>query len=197
MQAARILTQGGIVAFPTETCYGLAVDPENENALHRLFQLKQRPHNKPVLLLIHDIALLDTLVSSIPELYLPLMEKYWPGPLTLIFPAKAGLSGYLTGDTASVGVRISPNLHAMALCRQFGRALTATSANFSGQPPARSAAEAIEVFGKTLDYVLDGGETPARLCSTIIGIEKDELCLLRPGQVVVPGVIQGLPLNSI
>ena len=190
MQAARILTQGGIVAFPTETCYGLAVDPENENALQRLFQLKQRPHHKPVLLLIHDISLLDTLASSIPELYLPLMEKYWPGPLTLIFPARAVLSSYLTGNTATVGVRISPNLQAMALCRQFGRALTATSANISGQPPARSAAEVVEAFGKTLDYVVDGGKTPAGHCSTIIGIMKDELCLLRPGQAVVPGVKQ-------
>jgi len=190
-QAAHILAQGGIVAFPTETCYGLAVDPWNETALQRLFQIKNRPAHKPVLLLIHDRILLDSLVSTIPEKYKSLMDTYWPGPLTLIFPAQKGLSRYLTGGTETVGIRISPNPLAMALCRFFNSAITATSANLSGQPSARRASEIVDVFGKNVDYVLDeGGETLAGRCSTIIGIENGNLRLLRSGVVEVPGVRQ-------
>lgn len=190
-QAVHILTQGGIVAFPTETCYGLAVDPTNEMALQRLFQIKHRPAQKPVLLLIHDLAQLESLVSTIPEKYKPLMDTYWPGPLTLIFPARKGLSSYLTGNTETVGLRISPNPLAMALCRSFNRAITATSANLSGYPSARRAAEVVDVFGKKVDFVLDaGGETLAGRCSTIIGLENGDLRLLRSGVVEVPGVRQ-------
>ncbi len=196
MQAARILLQGGVIAFPTETCYGLAVDSGDEKALARLFHLKKRPLHKPVLLLIHDLSLLGSLVSTLPEAYKPLIEKYWPGPLTLIFPARPGLSAYLTGGTESVGIRISPHPQALALGRFVGKAITATSANLSGRSPARCASEVLSSFGGDIDYVLDGGRTPAGSCSTIIGLHNDELCLLRSGAIEVPGVNAGRPFFS-
>jgi len=187
-QAVQVLRQGGIVAFPTETYYGLAVDPDNEAALQRLFQIKNRPGVKPLLLLIHDISLLDNLVTAVPDVYLPLIEKYWPGPLTLIFPAQPHLSAWLTGGTATVGVRISPRPEALALGRIFGRAVTATSANLSGHPPSRIASEVSVSFDSAVDFILDGGETPGGRCSTVIGLRDGKLCLLRPGAVNVEGV---------
>ncbi len=185
LQAVRILKEGGVVAFPTETCYGLAVDPDNEKALSRLFQVKKRPFYKPVLVLIHDLSLLKFLISTVPPAYEPLMKKYWPGPLTLIFPARKDLSPYLTGGTETVGIRISPHPLAQALGRSFGRAMTATSANLSGQPPSKLVSDIHGYFNENIDYILDGGKTPAGPCSTIIGLHKDELCLLRPGAVEI------------
>lgn len=184
----QVLRQGGIVAFPTETYYGLAVDPDNEVSLQRLFQIKKRPAGKPLLLLIHDISLLDGLVTAIPDVYRPLIERYWPGPLTLIFPARPHLSAWLTGGTGTVGVRISPRPEALALTRFFGKAVTATSANLSDLPPARFASEVASSFGSAVDYILDGGKTAGGRCSTVIGLRQGELCLLRPGAIDVQGV---------
>jgi L-threonylcarbamoyladenylate synthase len=187
-QAVQVIRQGGIVAFPTETYYGLAVDPANEASLQRLFQIKKRPAGKPLLLLVHDISLLDGLVSAVPDVYRPLIEKYWPGPLTLIFPAQPHLSTWLTGGTETVGVRISPRLEALALARIFGKAVTATSANLSDLPPARFASEVSDSFGSAVDFILDGGMTPGGSCSTVIGLRDGKLCLLRPGAITVEGV---------
>lgn len=187
-QAAHVLTRGGIVAFPTETSYGLAVDPDNGQSLRRLFQIKKRPSEKPLLLLIHDIALLESLVISVPDIYWPLMEKYWPGPLTLIFPAQPHLSTWLTGGTGTVGVRISPHPDALALGRVFGKAITATSANLSDEPSARCATEVSASFGAKIDFILDGGKTSAEACSTVIGLHDGELSVLRPGVITIEDI---------
>lgn len=177
------------MAFRTETSYGLAVDPDNEQSLRRLFHIKKRPSEKPLLLLIHDIALLDSLVLSVPDIYRPLMEKYWPGPLTLIFPARPHLSTWLTGGTGTVGVRISPHPDALALARIFGKAITATSANLAGKPAARCAAEVAASFGTDIDFILDGGKTSAGLCSTVIGLRDGALSVLRPGVVTIDELV--------
>lgn len=180
-RAARVLVDAGLVAFPTETCYGLAVDPFNERALNKLFQIKNRPLDKPVLLLINEISLIGTLAAQIPGIYRQLIEKYWPGPLTLIFPARPELSPLLTGGTGTVGVRISPHPIAQQLIRAFGGAITATSANISGYPPARSAEEVRCQFGDKIDVILDGGIAQEHQCSTIVSIAESKLTLVRAG----------------
>ncbi|KJR96799.1 MAG: hypothetical protein VR65_26990 [Desulfobulbaceae bacterium BRH_c16a] len=184
-RAVAVLRQGGIVAFPTETFYGLAVDPGCESAVAKLFQVKQRPAHKPLLVLIDRREQLSELVSEIPPLYRNLMEKFWPGPLTLVFPARKDLSRQLTGDTGTIGVRISPHPIALKLIGELGKPVTATSANLSGQLPAKTAYEVFEMFRDTVDYILDGGETAAGLCSTIVGLESGSLTILRQGQVDV------------
>ncbi|MGB5231134.1 MAG: L-threonylcarbamoyladenylate synthase [Desulfoprunum sp.] len=184
-RAVTVLAGGGVVAFPTETCYGLAVDPFNDRALERLFQIKHRPVDKPVLLLIHDLALLESLVTAVPEVYAPLIARHWPGPLTLIFPARADLPFLLTGGTGTIGVRISPHPVARALGKAFGRAITATSANLSDQQPACSAAEVRAAFGATVDLIVDGGRTPTDCCSTIIGERGGVLHLVRSGAAAI------------
>jgi len=183
--AVEQLQQGRIVAFPTETYYGLAVDPKNESAVTALFNVKKRPVDKPLLLLVQDRSQLLDLISLVPPELEPLIAKYWPGPLTLIFPAHPSVNSIITAGTGTVGIRISPHQVAEKLVRGFGGAITATSANISGMPPAKCAQEVVDMFGDDIDYVLDGGGTTAGLCSTIIGVKKSQLQVIRTGVIDV------------
>ncbi len=181
--AVSFLRQGKIVAFPTETYYGLAVDPANKYAVRRLYELKKREAEKPLLLLIHNRGQLDLLVESIPPGFSALMDKYWPGALTLVFPAKKSVSQFIKGGTNSVGVRVSPHPVAAQLVSVFGNPITATSANLSGKLPAVIPTDITQMFGDTIDYILDGGVASAGLCSTILAYKKGKPVLLRQGQV--------------
>lgn len=183
--AAAYLRRGGIVAFPTETYYGLAVDPDCVSAVTRLFAAKKRQDHKPLLLLVENKEQLATLVQDVPQLYVPLMNRYWPGPLTLIFQAQAHVNRQITGHTGTVGIRISPHPLAEQLVRRMGKPITATSANISGLSPARSSQEVVAMLGDRVDYIIDGGITDAGLCSTVVGIKKNRLCLFRRGQIVL------------
>ncbi|MEN8141228.1 MAG: L-threonylcarbamoyladenylate synthase [Thermodesulfobacteriota bacterium] len=179
-QAAAIIRGGGIVALPTETYYGLAVDPFNEAALARLFALKQRPAAKPLLTLIPKLSDLDRLVTHVPAPLQPLLAL-WPAPLTLVCPALPSLSTLLTGGTGTVGVRLSPHPVVGQFLDLLGQPVTATSANISGQPPACTAAQVAEQFGDKLDLIVDGGATPGGLGSTVVGCRADEIIIIRAG----------------
>ena len=187
--AASLLSQGRVIAFPTETWYGLAVDPLNEQALARLFAVKKRPADKPVLVLVAHRDQLDRLVSSIPPLYHGLMQRFWPGPLTLVFPARDELPDQLTAGTGTIAVRFSPHPLACALIDRFGGPVTATSANISGQPACATAADVHDVFGTKLDMVLDGGTTPGGKGSTIVCCLQGQLVCLRNGQIDFASVL--------
>ena len=183
-EAARLLRQGGLIAFPTETYYGLGVDPFNVGALQRLFAVKQRQSDKAVLVLVAEQAQVNQLAAEVPAVLHRLMTAFWPGPLTLIFPGQPGLSPLLTGGTGTVGIRQSPHPLASRLLRYYGGPITATSANRSGAPPASTAAEVLESFGDKLDLILDGGPTPGGAGSTLVACDrKQQLCCLREGQV--------------
>lgn len=182
-RAVAILAQGGIVAFPTETFYGLAVDPFNDQALTALFRLKGRPLHKPFPVLVQDEGQLSGLANAIPRLYRPLMKTFWPGPLTLVFPARPELSSFLTGEGAGVGVRISPHPVARKLGQRWGRPMTATSANPSGMPAARSADEVRHFFGGEVAFILDGGQTPGGMSSTVVGLRQGGVQLIRAGVI--------------
>ncbi|MDO8948155.1 MAG: L-threonylcarbamoyladenylate synthase [Desulfocapsaceae bacterium] len=189
-RAVSVLGQGGIVAFPTETFYGLAVDPFNEKALEKLFRLKGRPFHKPFLVLVQDENQLSELVSSIPHVFRPLMEVFWPGPLTLVFPAGSHLSSLLTGESAGIGVRISPHPVARIFGQMWGGPMTATSANLSGMVAACTADEVRCSFGAGVDCILDGGQTPGGMSSTVIGVCKGKLQLIRAGVIDFFSLIQ-------
>lgn len=181
--ALLVLKQGGVVAFPTETYYGLAVDPFNSQAVERLFQLKRRSAAKPVLVLIDKQDRLSTLVAEVPVLFQPLMDRFWPGPLTLIFPAQQNLSHALTAGTGTVGVRISSHPLASFFCILAGGVITATSANLSGFPPAASEHEVVAQFGNRLDWLLKSGLTKGGPASTIVKTNPDGLQLVREGVI--------------
>jgi L-threonylcarbamoyladenylate synthase len=189
-RAVAVLNAGGVVAFPTETYYGLAVDPLNPLALNHLFSLKQRKISKPILTLVDDRGSLFSLVQEIPNRFEPLMDEFWPGPLTLIFQARLHLPTLLTASTSSVGVRQSSHPFARQLLRAFGRPITATSANISGRAAATDAYEVKSQFGKKVDMVFDGGKTPGIVGSTIVGIEGDTLKLIREGVIPFHDILQ-------
>ncbi len=179
--AVDLLRQGKIVAFPTETYYGLAVDPDCAAAVARLFAVKNRLGHKPLLLLIENIAQLDTVVQEVPAEYWSLINRYWPGPLTLVFPAKANVNPLVTGNSGTVGVRLSPHPVAREMVRLMGKPITATSANISGYPPARSAQDVVAMLGDKIAYTVDGGPAAAGLGSTVVGLQNGRLFLIRRG----------------
>lgn len=191
-QAVSLLRAGGIVAFPTETYYGLAVDPFNEQALTRLFRVKGRPSAKPVLVLVTDQGQIDLLVVEIIPVAVQLMDRFWPGPLTLVLPARSDISPLLTGGTGTVGVRLSPHPTAAALLRGMGGPLTATSANLSGKVPAATAEEVLAAFGGALDLVIDGGRTPGKMASTLVRVSGDQVSCLREGRIAFAEIQQVL-----
>lgn len=182
-KAVEIIRAGGIVAFPTETYYGLAVDIDNQEGIKALFRLKQRPVLKPILVLIHEQTQLNEIVEFIPSVYKDLMRCFWPGPMTLLFPAKMGRVSSLTGESGTIGVRMSPHPVAKQLCSKWGKPITATSANISGLEPAHDADMVRDMFGTDIDFILDGGRTPGKEGSTVVGFENGELILLRPGPI--------------
>ncbi|MFP7755828.1 L-threonylcarbamoyladenylate synthase [Thermodesulfobacteriota bacterium B35] len=190
-EAVRIIRAGGLIAYPTETYYGLGVDPGNRTALTRLFALKGRQEAKPVLVLVGDREQIGQLAAFIPQPYGPIMDRFWPGPVTLIFPARPGTAELLTGRTGTVGIRQSPHPCAARLLARLRAPLTATSANRSGEPPACTAEEIRSVFGHQVDLILDDGPTPGQRPSTLVGLEKGRLVCLRQGAVPFVRILAG------
>lgn len=186
--ACAVLRAGGVVAFPTETYYGLAVDPFNQAALSRLFALKGRSFDKPFPLIVDNPSQLSLLAAEIPAAFDMLMARFWPGPLTLVFPGAGSLPEMLSGERGTIGVRVSSHPVARRLVRGFGRPITATSANLSGHQPAVAADGVRDQLGSAVDVVLDGGETPGGQGSTILGWQEGRICLLRAGVIPFAGI---------
>jgi L-threonylcarbamoyladenylate synthase len=182
-RAVEILNKGGIVAYPTETFYGLGVKFDNEASLRKLYELKKRPEEKPMPLIIGNRTLLSVIAVSVNKTAESLMDKFWPGPLTLLLKAKKGLSPYLTANTGRVAVRIPGESFALHLARQAGFPITATSANPSGMPPAEDADAVIRYFGKEVDMVIDGGRTAGGLPSTIADVTEKKIKIVREGMI--------------
>ncbi len=182
-KAAQIILRGGIIAFPTETFYGLAADALNEAALRKIFQVKKREEGKPLLLLIADESWLQGLIQNISPLAERLMKKFWPGPLTLVFHASPQLSPLLTADTGKIGIRLSPHPVTQALVQVVGRAITGTSANLSGHPGALTAREVHQSLGGSLNAVLDGGKTAGGPGSTILDVSDPSPQIIREGMI--------------
>jgi L-threonylcarbamoyladenylate synthase len=196
-KASQLIQQGGVAAFPTETFYGLGADARNEESLQKIFRLKGREENKPLLLLIGERDWLSELVRNIPPVAERLIEKFWPGPLTLVFAASPGLSTLLTAGTGTIGVRISPHPIAQALVLAVGRAITATSANLSGQPSTSLAAGVSRFLGGKVDVILDGGQTPGGMGSTVLDVSGPAPKLIRPGAVSLGELVSFIKPHSL
>jgi L-threonylcarbamoyladenylate synthase len=180
---AAIITRGGIIAFRTDTFYGLGADPFNRTAIQRIKQLKGREDTKPILVVISDIDQVGRFISERSRAFDLLAERFWPGALTLIGPAAPTVPDELTADTGTIGIRLPGDDKVRALVRACGGALTATSANPSGAEPARTAAEVESYFGATVDLIIDGGEAQVDLPSTVVDAAADEPKLVREGAV--------------
>jgi len=162
--AAALLHEGGVLAYPTEAVFGLGCDPQDRVAFERLFALKQRPPDQGVLLIAATFEQVERYIelALVPAAILRQVRASWPGPHTWIFPRSACVPAWVAGTHAGIALRVTAHEPAVALCRAFGGALVSTSANPHGQPPARSAQMVVDYFGDVLDGVLEaslGGQT--------------------------------------
>ena len=181
-EIVALLRDGGIIAFPTDTAYGLGCDPFNERAVDRLFRLKGRPETKPILLVIDSIAMAES-ISRPSEMFEAVAKKFWPGPLTIVVEAKSAVPANVTAGTGTIGLRWPVAPVAIHLLQRFGKPITATSANRTGQPSAITPDEIGLQFGDRLDALVDGGLLPVRGGSTLLDITADPPVLLREGPV--------------
>ncbi|MCP4668747.1 MAG: threonylcarbamoyl-AMP synthase [Deltaproteobacteria bacterium] len=182
-KASQCLKSGGLVVYPTESFYGLGADATNQGAIERLFAVKKRPPDRPVLILIASTAMLTQYVDSLPPVAHQLMHAFWPGGLTLVFEAGPMIPSLLTANTGKIGVRLSSNPVATALTKALGTPVTGTSANISGEPACRSGKEVLSSLGEGVDIILDGGMTPGGMGSTILDVTADPPHILREGMV--------------
>ena len=181
--AAAVIRRGGVVAMPTETLYGLAVDPMNAEAVARVFALKGRPDGKPIPLVAANLAQVEMVCGPLPDPIRRLAARAWPGPLTIVLPAQPGLPAAVTAGTGSVGIRIPSHPVTQALCEAVGSPLTAPSANRSGQPATHLPTVVSRTFGTALDVLLDAGPTPGGPPSTVVSAVGDEVRLVREGAI--------------
>ena len=180
-EAVRALADGQPVAIPTDTVYGLAVDPFRPGATDRLFAAKRRPHDVNLPVLVTGVEQALELATAVPDGAVVLMERFWPGPLTIVLPSRPDLGADLGEDEATVGVRCPRHPVPRALCERTGP-LATTSANLHGQPTLTTAQEVVAVFAKTVPVVLDGGPCHG-LPSTVVDCTGQEPKLLRAGRV--------------
>jgi L-threonylcarbamoyladenylate synthase len=183
LRAALVVKSGGIVAFPTESFYGLAVDVNREAAIERLFVVKKRRRDRPVLILISSLEAVDRFAARVPSLAKRLMKAFWPGGLTLILETAADVSPLLTAGTGKIGMRLSSHPVATTLANAVGGAVTGTSANRSGEPPCRNPRAILETLGAEVDLILDGGETPGETGSTVMDVTVSPPRIVREGLI--------------
>jgi L-threonylcarbamoyladenylate synthase len=182
--AISILKNGGIIAYPTETFYGLGAKYDIDSALKRLYEIKQRPGEKAIPLIIGDIEQLSLLADSINASAKKLINRFWPGPLTILLHSRAGLSEYIVSEN-KVAVRIPGESFALKLAKASGFPITATSANISGMPPADSASLVFDYFNDRIDLIVDDGKTKGGLPSTIVDATGGIIKIIRKGAVEI------------
>ena len=178
-ELATLIADDGVAAIPTESSYALAVSPFRDNALAALFKTKRRPDGKPILVLIGDLTQIQLLVETIPPAAELLLQTFWPGPLTIVFPSHPSLPAALTAGTGTVGIRLPAMPRLRQLLVQIGP-LTGTSANRSDQPPLCTADAVLTELGSDVDLVLDAGPTPGGAPSTVIDA-RSRIRILREG----------------
>ena len=184
-QAAQLLRAGALVAFPTETFYALGAAGLDAAAARRVFAAKGRPSSMPLLLLVDSRAMAASVAATIPAHAVELMERHWPGALSLVLPAGRGVPVEVTAGTGTVGVRVSAHPVARALVRALGEPVTAPSANPTGGVPPVTAAEVLAHLDGVVDLILDAGPTPGGAPSTVLDVTVDPPRLLRQGAVLV------------
>jgi len=188
--AAAIISRGGVIAYPTETIYGLGADATNEQAIRKIFEIKGRNFSNPVSLIIGRREDVYLLVRAIPKTAQKLMDAFWPGPLTIVFEAAGCVSPLLTAKTGKIGIRLSSHDGARQIALAAGKPLTATSANLSGLPECATADEVIDQLGDRLDAVVDLGNTSGTAGSTIIDTTTEQPVILRAGVISREEILQ-------
>jgi L-threonylcarbamoyladenylate synthase len=182
-RAVGVLRAGGLVAFPTETVYGLGADAANDAAVKKVFVAKGRPHDHPLIVHLADVSQVERWARDVPLAARKLAQKFWPGPLTMIFKRAVGVSDLVTGGQDTVAIRIPSHAVAQALLRDFGGGVVAPSANRFGRVSATTADHVRQEFGGAVECVLDGGASDVGIESTIVDVSGNQPALLRPGWI--------------
>ena len=189
-EAVKIISKGGIVAFPTESFYGLGVDATNSDAIKRLFRVKKRDPGLPILVFISSIEELPKYAVAIPSKAKKMGEKFWPGGLTMLFKSSPVFPSVLTAGKEKIGIRISGHPLVGALMKALSFPITGTSANISGSPPCVKAEQVKECLGNDLDLILDGGATQGKYPSTLLDVTTDPPLMIREGIVKTEKIIE-------
>ncbi len=179
--AADFIRRGRVIGIPTDTFYGLSADPFNLAAIERVFQIKGRPETKALPILVGSIEQAVTLVRDLPDAFLLLAHKFWPGALTLVVEATTRLPLKVTGNSGRVAIRWPDSRIATSLIEAAGGPITGTSANLSGFPSCTNAQQIVKQLGDRLPLILDSGDTGAVLASTIVRIDGDDWSIAREG----------------
>lgn len=182
-EAVRILKNGGVVAYPTETFYGLGAIPTNKKALESVFSIKGRDRQKPIMLIISSRKEVSRWARDGGEVAKKLMRGFWPGPLTLVMRARKSVPWLLTGGTGTIGLRLSSDPIARRLARSVGGALTATSANRAGHPPPHSWQDVVSSMGRKVDGVIPYPRRSKSKGSTILDISSKGFKVIREGEI--------------
>ena len=180
-RAAEIIAHGGIIAYPTETFYGLGADATNEKAIQKIFAIKGRNFKNPISLIIGQTDNIYPLVQDVPQTAQKLMTAFWPGALTIVFLAANNVSPLLTAGSGKIGLRVSSHPGAQGIIQRLKRPLTATSANLTGAPECTRTSEVAEQIGDKIDAIIDLGNTPGTKGSTIIDVTCTPPVILRKG----------------
>lgn len=182
-KAARILRRGGLVAFPTETVYGLGANALDAKAVRRIFKVKGRPPRNPLIVHVASVRQVESLVSRLPGEAKRLMRRFWPGPLTIVLPKSPRVPKVTTAGLTTVAIRMPNHPLARKLLRRAGVPVAAPSANRSGRPSPTTAQHVIDDLGDRVDLVLEGGPTKYGLESTVVDLSRRPPVLLRPGAI--------------
>ena len=182
-EAADILKKGGLVVFPTETVYGIGADAFNENACRRIYEVKDRPPEKPLILLISDIKDLETVAAEIPEKAAPFIENFWPGPLSIVFKKNKNLPETVTAGGDRVAVRLTSHPLLKRLISVAGFPIVAPSANLSGKPSRIKAEDVLSDMGGRADMIIEDDGSLGGKESTIVDVTGEDIRLLREGAV--------------
>ena len=188
-EAAEIIEQGGVIAFPTRCLYGLGADAFNPEAVERIVQIKQRSEENPILVLIDSRKRLNSLVKHVPRVADAIMDAFWPGRVTLVFEARDSLPDPLTARTGKIGVRLPGHPVASALAKHVQRPLTGTSANISGQPGCHQAQNLDPAIANQLGLILDAGTLIGGVGSTVVDVTVTPPQILREGAVTTEEVL--------
>jgi L-threonylcarbamoyladenylate synthase len=179
-KGVKILRKGGVIAFPTDTVYGLGADAFNSTAVERIYEIKNRPKHRQLPLLIADVEQLVTLANPIPEIAWFLARRFWPGGLTLVLPKTDSLPVYLAPES-TIAVRVPNHPVCLAIIQQLGNPIIGTSANISGQLAALTAEEVGQQLGGKIDFIINGGRCPGGKESTVVDVTREPPIILRQG----------------
>lgn len=180
---AHEIIHGKVIVYPTDTIYGIGADACNPDAVERVFAVKKRDPGKPMLILVNSVEMAAQVAETIPEASLPIIEKFWPGPLTLIFRASSCLSSRLTGGTYTVGIRYPLHPFCIKVLEVCRRPITSTSANISGEEPPRSIGEITRIFESIVDLIVDGGDVASLVPSSVVDVTGAVPRLVREGAI--------------